>query len=291
VKIQTRIESAITEVTGEKARFNNSQQAQGGSINNSQIITLDDGRRVFVKTNLQAADYPGMFAMEHKALQMLAKIDVIQVPIAIAYDADFIVMYAFSEGERNSNWSENMGRQLAQLHLSAKNVLFGFEDDNYIGTTLQINKWSDTWLVFWREQRLAYQLELLANTLDKDDKLLRLGEKIMNCLDLLLGNIGEDAVLLHGDLWSGNASANEKGEPVIYDPASYYGHREAEIGMMRMFGGFGPHCESAYNEVWPLQDGAEQRILLYRLYHELNHLILFGNSYYQNCISTMEKIA
>ena len=289
--IQTRIESAITKVTGEKARFNNSQQAHGGCINNSQIITLDDGRRVFVKTNLQSAQYPGMFAMEYKALQLLAKNAVIQVPQPIAYDADFIVMHVFSEGERNSNWSETIGRQLAQLHLSAKNVLFGFEDDNYIGTTLQINKWSDTWLTFWREQRLDYQIELLANKLDKNDKLLRLGEKIMHRLDALLGRVDEEAVLLHGDLWSGNASANEKGEPVIYDPASYYGHREAEIGMMRMFGGFGPHCESAYNEVWPLQDGAEQRILLYRLYHELNHLILFGNSYYQSCISIMGKIA
>ena len=289
--IRTRIESAITEVTGERARFKISQQAHGGSISNSQIITLDDSRRVFVKTNLQAAEYSGMFAMEHKALQLLAKADVIKVPETIAYSTDFIVMHAFSEGEKNSNWSENIGRQLAQLHLSTKNIRFGFEGDNYIGTTLQINEWSDTWLTFWREQRLAYQLALLAKILDNNDKLLRLGEKIMEGLDVLLGNIDEGAVLLHGDLWSGNASANEKGEPVIYDPASYYGHREAEMGMMRMFGGFGPHSESAYNEVWPLQDGAEQRILLYRLYHELNHLILFGNSYYENCISTMKKIA
>ncbi len=109
-------------------------------------------------------------------------------------------------------------------------------------------------------------------------------------LDVLLGEIDEAAVLLHGDLWSGNAAADEKGEPIIYDPASYYGHREAEIGMMRMFGGFGPRCEAAYDEVWPLTAGAEQRITLYRLYHELNHLNLFGSSYYQSCISTMESL-
>ena len=92
------------------------------------------------------------------------------------------------------------------------------------------------------------------------------------------------------DFWSGKAAANEKGEPVIFDPASYYGHREAEIGMMRLFGGFGPRCEAAYAEVWPLQDGYEQRITLYRLYHELNHLNLFGRSYYQTCLSTINSL-
>ncbi len=109
-------------------------------------------------------------------------------------------------------------------------------------------------------------------------------------MDSLIGNITEPAVLLHGDLWSGNAAANEKREPVIFDPASYYGHREAEIGMMRMFGGFDARCETAYAEVWPLQGGSEERISLYRLYHELNHLNLFGSGYYQSCLTSINAL-
>ena len=109
-------------------------------------------------------------------------------------------------------------------------------------------------------------------------------------LDDYLGDIYEAAVLLHGDLWSGNAAADERGEPIIYDPASYYGHHEVEIGMMRMFGGFGPVCEAAYEEIWPFEDGAEKRFALYRLYHELNHLNLFGHGYYESCLSTMKSL-
>ena len=290
MSLQARIESAITSATGEQARFEDSRSAHGGCINSSRVVKLEDGRQVFVKTNANATQYPGMFASEYEALQLLAKPNVINVPEPITYADDFIVTQAFNENERRSNWSELIGRQLALLHQATKNRRFGFEHDNYIGTTEQINTWTDTWLTFWREHRLGYQLRLFASKTGKDEKLLSLGEKVMNNLDGLLAGIDEAAVLLHGDLWAGNAAANDKGEPVIYDPASYYGHREAEIGMMRMFGGFGPACEAAYNEVWPLQDGAEQRIKLYRLYHELNHLNLFGDSYYQNCILTMQDL-
>ncbi len=290
MSLQARIESAISQATGEQARFKDSRSTHGGCINNSRVVELEDGRLVFVKTNVNADQYPGMFATEFEALQLLAKPGVIQVPVPITFATDFIVMHAFDESERKSNWPELIGRQLALLHQATKNSRFGFEHDNYIGTTKQLNTWTDTWLIFWREQRLEYQLGLFASTTDIDDKLLGLGEKVINKLDELLGEIDEAAVLLHGDLWAGNAAANERGEPIIYDPASYYGHREAEIGMMRMFGGFGPVCEAAYNEVWTLEDGAEQRINLYRLYHELNHLNLFGNSYYQSCVSTMEHL-
>ncbi|MBT7950287.1 MAG: phosphotransferase [Gammaproteobacteria bacterium] len=290
MSLQARIESAISLATGEQASFKDSRSVHGGCINNSRVVELEDGRLVFVKTNVNADQYPGMFATEFEALQMLAKPGVIQVPVPIIHATDFIVMHAFEESERKNNWPELIGRQLALLHQATKNSRFGFENDNYIGTTKQLNTWTDKWLVFWREQRLGYQLGLFASKTGKDDKLLSLGEKVMNNLDELLAEIDEAAVLLHGDLWAGNAAANEKGEPIIYDPASYYGHREAEIGMMRMFGGFGPVCEAAYNEVWPLEDGAEQRINLYRLYHELNHLNLFGNSYYQSCVSTMEHL-
>jgi protein-ribulosamine 3-kinase len=290
MSLQARIESAITQATGEPAHFSDSRTSYGGSINDSRVVSLSDGRQFFIKTHAAAAKYPGMFALEFEALKLLTAANVIRVPQAIACDDDFIVMEAYNEGGRKNDWPERMGRQLAQLHLATQTNRYGFERDNYIGTTLQVNTWTDNWLDFWREQRLGHQLKLFANKTSSDDRLLKLGERLMTKLDEFLGEIDEDAVLLHGDLWSGNAAADEKGEPIIYDPASYYGHREAEIGMMRMFGGFGPRCEAAYEEVWPFVAGAEQRISLYRLYHELNHLNLFGRSYYQSCISTMESL-
>lgn len=290
MSLQARIESAITEATGEPAHFADSHVRHGGSINDSRVVTLSDGGQVFIKTHADAANLPGMFALEFEALKLLSSPNVIRIPRAITYGDDFIVMEAFSDAGRQSNWPELMGRQLAQLHQATLNDRYGFERDNYIGTTRQINTWSDNWLVFWREYRLGAQLSLFSSRTNENDRLLKLGNRLMEKLDDLLGGVDEPAVLLHGDLWSGNAAADEKGEPIIYDPASYYGHREAEIGMMRMFGGFGPRCEAAYEEVWPLVAGAEQRITLYRLYHELNHLNLFGSGYYESCISTMKSL-
>lgn len=115
-------------------------------------------------------------------------------------------------------------------------------------------------------------------------------EQLRANLEYWLGNITEPAVLLHGDLWAGNAMANDQGRPVIFDPACYYGHREAEFGMMRMFGGFGQNCEAAYAEIWPFTDGYEERFRLYQLYHELNHLLLFGQSYYMACLSSVNYL-
>ncbi len=288
--LQSRIEAAISSSTNQEAKFADSQTAHGGCINDSRIVTLKDGRQFFIKTHPSTTTTPGLFETEYEALLLLSEPDVIHVPEPIAYGDDFIVMERFNEGTPANDWQEQMGRSLAELHKVTQRDQYGFMRDNYLGTSMQINTWQDNWLIFWREQRLAWQLKLFSTKTDKDDPLLVIGDKLMLQLDSLLGDINEPAVLLHGDLWSGNASANEKGKPVIFDPASYYGHREAETGMMRLFGGFGPRCEAAYAEVWPLQEGSEQRISLYRLYHELNHLNLFGQSYYQTCISTINSL-
>lgn len=288
--LQARIEAAISEHTNQQAEFAESKHAYGGCINDSRIVTLKDNRQYFIKTHNNANAYPGLFKTEFKALQLLAEPNVIHVPEPVAFDDDFIVMEVFEDGTKARDWHEQTGRKLAQLHQATQKEQFGFADNNYLGTSQQINTWTDNWLEFWREQRLGFQLSLFSAKTSQADPLLKAGDKLLNQLDEIIGNVKEPAVLLHGDLWSGNAAADDKGEPVIFDPASYYGHREAEIGMMRLFGGFGPVCEAAYAEVWPLEEGSEQRILLYRLYHELNHLNLFGQGYYQTCLSTMQQI-
>lgn len=288
--LQSLIETAISSCTEQDAEFADSKTTQGGCINDSQIVTLKDGRQFFVKTNPESKTRLGLFETEYDALLLLAEPDVIHVPKPIACSNDFIVIETFIEGAPAADWQEQMGRSLANLHTATKSERFGFDKDNYIGMSRQINSWQDDWLSFWRDQRLGLQLKRLAMITDKSDPILAKGEKLMSRLESLLGDIKEPAVLLHGDLWSGNAAANEQGQPVIFDPASYYGHREAEIGMMRMFGGFDARCEAAYAEVWPLEDGSEQRISLYRLYHEINHFILFGYNYYRSCITTIDSL-
>lgn len=290
MKLQEQIEAAIAETTGQPARIRSFRSVAGGSINDSRLISLADGREYFLKTHAGAAAYPGMYAAEYKALLLLAATAAIRVPRPVACGEEFIVLEAFREGARKSDWPELIGRQLALLHQQTTHGQFGFEQDNYLGTTPQPNHWSGDWLSFWREHRLGWQLKLFAGKAGAGDPLLVLGDRLLARLDEYLGEVTESAALLHGDLWSGNAAADENGDPIIFDPASYFGHREAEIGMMRLFGGFGPRCEAAYGEVWPLAAGSEERIALYRLYHQLNHLNLFGRGYYQGCISTMKQL-
>ncbi|MEX2354242.1 MAG: fructosamine kinase family protein [Gammaproteobacteria bacterium] len=284
------VETAIAEATGMAAKVTERRSLSGGSINNSEIISLQDGREYFLKSYSNQAQFPGMFEAEFKCLGLLAQTRTIIVPAPVTCSSNFIVLEVFQEADRQHDWYEKIGRQLAQLHLSTQGNRFGFEMDNYLGLSRQPNSWTDDWLSFWRDQRLGWQLELYARKSEAGDRLLELGDRLIVRLQDLIGDIKEPSVLLHGDLWSGNSSANPAGEPVIYDPASYYGHREAEFGMMRMFGGYGPRCEAAYNEIWPFEDGADDRITLYRLYHELNHLNLFGKSYYQRCLDTMESL-
>lgn len=259
----------------------------GGSINHCCILSLSGGKTIFVKTHRRDT-IRGMYVAEYQALGLLAQPAVLNVPLALFYDNDVLVLEAFQTGLPAHDWQEQMGRGLAQLHQATQQEVFGFDMDNYLGTTPQVNTWENDWLVFWRDQRLKFQLDIFKEKTTSDDPLLKAGYSMLMKLDDILASDKEPGVLLHGDLWSGNAAANEKGEPVIFDPASYYGHREAEFGMMRLFGGFGPACEAAYQEVWPFQSGFDRRIDVYRLYHQLNHLNLFGSSYYNGCMDTIK---
>jgi fructosamine-3-kinase len=158
---------------------------------------------------------------------------------------------------------------------------FGWPRDNYIGATPQANAWCDDWAEFWRERRLRPQLEQARS------KGFDLGKIALE--DLLIKHQPEPA-LLHGDLWSGNAGFTAEG-PVVFDPAVYYGDREADLAMTELFGGFPREFYDAYNEAWPLEAGYAQRKHLYNLYHLLNHLNLFGGGYLGQVSSTLRLLA
>ena len=286
VKALENLFQNVPHLEGNISRIN---PAMGGSINQSYLVTLDNGQSLFVKTH-SAQTIPGMYAAEAKALNQLAEPGAINVPRCLYASDDYLVLEAFTEGRPAPDWQVQMGRGLALLHQATQSARFGFDCDNYLGTTPQDNTWRDHWITFWREQRLAPQFTLYAQQAGHEDALLKKGEQLLNQLDEVLAGDPEPGVLLHGDLWSGNAAANAKGAPVIYDPASYYGHREAEFGMMRLFGGFDQECEAAYQEIWPFQSGYDRRIEVYRLYHQLNHLNLFGSSYYEGCLTTLKRL-
>jgi protein-ribulosamine 3-kinase len=155
---------------------------------------------------------------------------------------------------------------------------FGWHRDNTIGATLQANAWDDDWAAFFRDRRLRPQLEL-AERNGYGGTLRRDGAALLERIPHLLGGHRPAASLLHGDLWAGNAGRLRDGTPVIYDPAAYYGDREADLAMTELFGGFGSAFYATYNEAMPLPDSYEKRRTLYNLYHVLNHLNLFGTSY------------
>ncbi|MGH8458520.1 MAG: fructosamine kinase family protein, partial [Nevskiales bacterium] len=165
---------------------------------------------------------------------------------------------------------------------------YGWSQDNTLGTTRQKNTPEGDWIHFWREHRLGFQLKLAQK---KDARLTEPGERLLQTLEVLLAGHQPPASLLHGDLWSGNAAQDSQGKPVIFDPAVYYGDREAEIAMMELFGGFGDDALAAYRAAWPLEPGyAEVRRDLYQIYHILNHFNLFGGQYADQALLRMDRL-
>ncbi len=167
---------------------------------------------------------------------------------------------------------------------------FGYEIDNTIGTTPQINTWRENWIEFFLVNRLEFQLKLLERRVG-DTEIQTKGEKFMERYSSFFEGVEVVPALLHGDLWSGNTGVDEEGEPVIYDPAVYYGHHEADFGILLMFGGFSQEFHEAYRELIPMEPGFEERQLGYQLYHYLNHYNLFGSSYRPSCMSIISRFS
>jgi fructosamine-3-kinase len=179
------------------------------------------------------------------------------------------------------------GEQLAKLHRHAQ-VQFGWFRDNTIGPTPQKNAPADDWIEFFRDRRLGFQLALAASNGFGAD-VVAPGAELSARLPELFTGYEPEASLLHGDLWSGNWGC-VNGEPVIFDPAVYYGDRESDIAMTMLFGGFGGSFYDAYERTWPMAPGHEQRLKLYQLYHVLNHLNIFGRSYLARAIQLLAEL-
>jgi len=247
----------------------------GGDINEAYEVTLADGRAVFAKTNARAP--AGMFAAEARGLRWLAEPGVIRIPDVLAVDEDVLVLEMLRPAARGPGFDEALGRALAALHRAGAPG-FGLDHDNFIGRLAQSNTPRPSWADFYRTARLEAQLALAASRGLAGATLRRGFDTLFGKLEALIGP-AEPPARLHGDLWGGNLHTDERGAPCLIDPAAYGGHREVDLAMMRLFGGFGPRVFAAYEESFPLADGAPERVALYQLYPLLVHVNLFGGAY------------
>ncbi len=249
----------------------------GGDINAAWRVATDSGD-IFLKT--AAADALPMFSAEAEGLSELAAAKALRVPAVLAAghtdEHAFLALEWLPFEPSDHNGERLLGEGLARMHRSVSER-FGWHRDNTIGRTPQHNAWSDDWPGFFAVQRLAFQLTLAAEN-GFGDTLQEPGERLLARLPTFFENHAPLPSLLHGDLWGGNW-ASCRGEPVVFDPAVYYGDRETDIAMTKLFGGFGRAFYDAYEAAWPLPAGSVERQALYQLYHILNHLNLFGASY------------
>lgn len=279
----------IGTATGVSFRAQRCTSQCGGCINSAWLV--EDGERAFfIKTNT-AARLP-MFEAEAEGLRELAAADALRVPAPIcaglAGDTAFLALESIRFGRAGSTSLSRLGEALAALHRVTAPE-YGWRRDNTLGPTPQPNGVTDDWVRFWRDRRLGYQLSLAAHNGHRG-ALLRDGERLLAGLDGILRSHRPAASLLHGDLWSGNYAVDDRGAPVIFDPAVYYGDREADLAMTELFGGFPPEFYAAYREAYPLQPGYALRKTLYNLYHVLNHLNLFGGGYLDQAHSMIQRL-
>jgi fructosamine-3-kinase len=246
----------------------------GGCINDGVRLETTSGGSFFLKTNSRAPE--DMFAREAEGLQAMNLHDAPRVPRPYFYDEDFLLMEDLAPAPRRADYWEEFGRQLAALHKYTHNQ-FGFQHDNYIGSTPQPNPWTDDGYVFFTEQRLKFQSQLALKRGLLGRRELEQVERLAARLPDLIPS--QPASLIHGDLWTGNAMTDSNGGPAIIDPAAHYGWAEAELAMTTLFGSFPEVFYRAYQEISPLEEGLRDRFPLYNLYHLLNHLNLFGSGY------------
>lgn len=250
----------------------------GGSIN--EAFKLDTSAGFFFLKKNDAKLYPDMFKCELQGLSFIQNTQTLHTPEIIAcgeFEAHQFLILKFTEkGIPGKNYWEDFGYGLAKMH-RCTNPYFGFDNDNYIGSLHQINKKESSWSEFFIHHRLEPLVAMALNAKKLNHSHYDLFQNLFKKIGQLFPE--ENASLVHGDLWNGNCFANTDGHPVIFDPAVYFGHREMDIAMTRLFGGFHSKFYAAYNEVYPLENGWEERIRIANLYPLLVHVNLFGGSY------------
>ncbi len=269
------------------------QVVHGGDANDAYRLILSDGRSLFLKTNsISNADF---FRAEAEGISAIKKTKAVRVPEIYAVGTDgaysFLLMEHIERTWMGQGFWEELGQSLASMHRADTEMFvsggkYGLNSDNYIGAGKQKNTPKNSWIEFFSECRLRPQFELAAGYFD--NRTLKMADRLLDCLDRFLYE-PEKPSLLHGDLWSGNFMSDEKGRPMLIDPAAYVGCSEADIAMTELFGGFDKRFYKSYFEAMGQIPGYNDRRDLYNLYHLTNHLNLFGSTYLSAVIRIIEK--
>jgi fructosamine-3-kinase len=274
------------------ARVTSSRPLGGGSINRAFAVALADGRHLFVKTN---DDEPlGMFAAEARGLAWLAEAGALRVPAVVVEGPGFLALELVGSARPARDFDERLGRGLAALHRFGAPG-FGLDHDNFIGRLPQDNAAvAGAWAEFFRARRLEPQLRLAVDGGLATTQMRRGFARLFAALEADAAAVvgpPEPPARLHGDLWGGNLLCDDAGAPCLCDPAVYGGHREMDLAMMRLFGGFGARVFAAYGEAWPLAEGHAARVALYQLYPLLTHVNMFGGGYVGEVEALLDRLA
>jgi fructosamine-3-kinase len=287
--VDADVKAAVGDALG--AAVAGARRIAGGDINEAYEIALADGRRLFAKTNRRSPR--GMFAAEARGLGWLTEARALRVPEVIASSrqeagAQFLVLELIATGAPAPDFDERLGHGLAALHRAGAPG-FGLDHHNFIGRLAQDNAAAPDWATFYRTRRLEAQLALAVDGGLATARMRRGFERLWGALDELVGPT-EPPARLHGDLWGGNLLCDGRGQPCLIDPAVYGGHREMDLAMMRLFGGFGARVFDAYDEAWPLAAGHRERIGLYQLYPLMVHVNLFGGGYVGSVETSLDRL-
>ncbi len=278
VDLVTPVELLLAEMSGTSVKISDSVAVGGGCINEARLLKTTAGK-YFIKYN-SSAIFPGMFEKEAAGLKILSDTNTLVVPEIIGSEESgkhaFLLLQYIENGIPPKNFWIEFGTELATLHRNT-NELFGLDYDNYIGSLVQSNKRNTDFYGFFISERIEPQLREARNKGALSQSDTRYFDSLFSSLKNIIPP--EKPALIHGDLWSGNFMVTSGGSPCIIDPAVYYGHREADIAMTQLFGGFPPGFYDAYNQAWPMEKGWQQRIDVFNLYSLLVHVNLFGGSY------------
>ncbi|MEJ6980181.1 fructosamine kinase family protein [Pedobacter sp. P351] len=289
-QLSEAISIAIKEYSDNDGSLGLLSSVSGGSIN--KCFQIEYGKESFFLKVNSSVKFPSMFIAEAEGLKQIGLTNTIQVPKVICHgvsnDEQFLVLEWIEQGINDACAQAEMGRRLAELHMNTQ-LQFGLDHDNYMGSLVQSNKRSPSWSEFFIIERLVPQVEMARNRNLLSNSVLIQFEILYKNLDGLFPR--EIPSLLHGDLWSGNYLINYLNKPVLIDPAIFYGHREVDIAMTTLFGGFQQPFYDAYHEMFPLKEGWKERLDLWNLYPSLIHINLFGQSYVSQLMQILNRFA
>lgn len=291
------IAAIVSDKLSQALTFSDITSVSGGDIHQSfRVVDKATQQAFFIKLNNLKRQ--SLLQAEAQSLEAISAVKSIKTPQILLCDTSahyaFLIMeYLPLALKPLADEEYLLGQQLAHLHKKSEKVAlerqYGFDHDNFIGLSPQKNQWHSKWSEFWINERLQPQLELAyQNGFASDLRLLE--TNLLAATNKLLKPHQPESVLLHGDLWAGNKAFLQDGQPVIFDPASYYGDRETDIAMTELFGGFSASFYEGYRSVWSLSEAYGQRKKLYNLYHMINHLNLFGSGYLPQVKTTIHSL-